>query len=173
MRMLSQLDSSLFYMINKGMSNHVLDVAMPVVTQCGRWELFLALALVLLLVKKKEVRDFGMLLLAAVVVGFLLVTGLKLFIARPRPFDTLSDVSVLVTSWSYSFPSGHAACIFTVVSLVSTHTKKYYYLYALACAVAFSRIYVGVHFPSDVLAGAFIGFLVGKGVVAVANRMKR
>lgn len=98
---------------------------------------------------------------------FVLATGLtwvfvsviKYWVAEPRPFMVLKEIQALLPNESgYSFPSGHSALTFAVATTVYLHHKRLgIYLYAFALVVAISRVYVGVHYPIDILAGALIG----------------
>ncbi|MDO8885667.1 phosphatase PAP2 family protein [Candidatus Oleimmundimicrobium sp.] len=93
---------------------------------------------------------------------------LKIIIARPRPYEVL-PITPLGTHCSYSFPSGHITLIFSIVALlgVSALAKhkevkliRYVWL-GYALAVGLNRIYIGVHYLSDIIAGCFLGYTVG------------
>ncbi|MFQ5443640.1 MAG: phosphatase PAP2 family protein [Nitrospinales bacterium] len=90
---------------------------------------------------------------------------LKPLFARPRPCVDLNHViSVVNCTRGYSFPSNHAINVFTVATLVSLHFKNTYLLaFTLAGLVGLSRIYLGVHYPSDILGGAILGIMIGYG----------
>ena len=168
--MFGTLDNSLFYLINKDFSNRLFDVIMPLLTLLGGREVLLAVSIIILCFGKKEIRKFGILLFFGLIVSFGIVYILKIWIARARPFLVLAHVHLLMKEGGYSFPSGHATNIFMTVSLLTVHFKKFYYFYILAFGVALSRIYVGVHFPSDVIAGALIGVIIGISLSKIKNK---
>lgn len=125
---------------------------------------FLAIALLLLCFR--ATRRGGATALVAIGLGGL-VTNLtiKPLITRPRPWVVMEDfVSVVTSSDPHSFPSGHTTAAFAFgVALCLTLPQKWAKAAALAAAafMGFSRLYVGVHFPTDVLAGAVIGTCCG------------
>ncbi|MBS4028665.1 MAG: phosphatase PAP2 family protein, partial [Ignavibacteriales bacterium] len=84
---------------------------------------------------------------------------LKNIFERPRPCVSLENVRLLVSCGSgYSFPSSHAVNNFAIATLLSMYFRNYRILFfAFASLVAYSRVYVGVHYPSDIIAGALIG----------------
>jgi len=95
----------------------------------------------------------------AVFVADLLANGLKLVTDRPRPYVANPDQDPLTTAaLELSFPSGHAATAFAgATALYRFLPHRAVPLYLLAAAIAWSRVYVGVHYPSDVLVGAALG----------------
>jgi undecaprenyl-diphosphatase len=102
-------------------------------------------------------------LLAVLLAQGVVDQGIKPLIARPRPFvaDSTSRV-VGYHPWTYSFPSGHAASSFAAATVLAfALTRRRAVTWALAVAVALSRIYIGVHYPLDVVVGALIGVLIG------------
>ena len=88
---------------------------------------------------------------------------LKEFIARDRPCHALNNVKDIAScSNSFSFPSNHAINSFTVATIISlTYKNLAFFLYIAALLIGYSRIYLGVHYPADVLAGALCGILIG------------
>jgi undecaprenyl-diphosphatase len=106
----------------------------------------------------------------AVVLADVLALAVKAIVNRPRPhIDPLVRVP---TDWS--FPSGHAATSFAGATMLSLFFPRLApVLYGLAVAIAFSRVYVGVHYPLDVAAGAVLGTAVGWGVFRALPRLER
>jgi len=86
------------------------------------------------------------------------VQGIKRMASRVRPYDAYAEVVPLRTEKDFSFPSGHTAAAFScAVTLSNMMTQIAVPIYALAILIAYSRIYLGTHYPSDVVAGGIIG----------------
>lgn len=119
----------------------------------------------------KERRIAGIILIVSIVFEFICVNiFIKNIVNRPRPF--LSDESLipLIRPGESSFPSGHAASSFAAATSLFLYRKKAGLpAYLLAGAIAFSRLYIGVHYPTDVLAGMVIGIVCG----GVVNKLVR
>ena len=142
---------------------HALDwpfLALSAIADNGA--LWLVAAAVLALAKRVRWRDVGHLALALVISLTLSDYVLKPLIGRPRPFVASPTVSVIGhRPGDASFPSGHATAAFTS-AFVLAHAAPTLSLawWVSALAVAYSRVYLGVHYPLDVLAGAAIGSAV-------------
>jgi membrane-associated phospholipid phosphatase len=98
--------------------------------------------------------------LAAVAINSCVTELLKYSINRDRPFKTYPDITKKSAGGSPSFPSGHTSAAFALATSMSLSYPKWYIIvpsYAWAGSVGYSRMYLGVHYPSDVLAGATIG----------------
>lgn len=120
--------------------------------------------------KKKWIIPLWLSLIVSFIIGFLL----KIIFMRQRPFLVVSIVplvSKVYEWWNFAFPSLHAMVVFASVPLLVKRFKKIAWLwYLLACLVAFSRVYIGVHYFSDVLFGGLIGYLIGICVLGIYKK---
>ena len=111
-------------------------------------------------------------LVAGVIARFGVVELIRAFYNRPRPFEVLPDLHQLLThSPGGSFPSGHAAFSFAIAAVVGRYYPKTSILfYGAAFSLSFSRVVVGIHWPSDIVGGAVIGIAVGLLTHAIAKK---
>jgi membrane-associated phospholipid phosphatase len=96
----------------------------------------------------------------SVAVTIVLTSITKYVVNRPRPYETYPDIEKKGNGGSPSFPSGHTSEAFALATSVSLSYPKWYIIapsFVWAGAVGYSRMYLGVHYPSDVLAGAVLG----------------
>ena len=136
----------------------------------GGW-FFIVLGVVLLVYPKT--RRYGATVLLSLLVSFLILNlGIKPTVARMRPYDRYLDLIPLVgPEKDFSFPSGHTGCAFAAAgalffSLPKERKGIKAAVLLFAALIGWTRLYVGVHYPTDVLTGAIIGFLSS----ALANR---
>jgi len=122
-------------------------------------------------------RRWGVLLLTmiAVLLADEITIAIKRFVDRPRPFSRYAEPKVLVPiPHDPSFPSGHAATSFAAATMLAFAFPAFApALLLLAAAVAYSRVYVGVHYPLDVLGGAALGALVATALRLLARARPR
>lgn len=112
----------------------------------------------------------------AVIVSYLI----KVIVARPRPFQKglVSALQIAIyfvkdnfSTWNFSFPSFQAVLVFSALPVLNKEFRKLKYIwFVFACLVAFSRTYFGLHYLSDVLAGALIGYFIGFVMVKIEER---
>lgn len=184
---LQQLDRTIFAWINVGWSNSVFDIFMPWIshtadpTTVWLWILVLGLLIGRQLAQGIKVckRSGQRHVLMKAIGSFCLYTaliygvnaavygGLKHLVHRPRPFAQqmvvlrVSSTTASGLPKDSSFPSGHACNAFMVAALFAQRLRrKRCVLYGMAGLVALSRIYLGVHYPSDVIAGACLSLAI-------------
>ena len=142
----------------------VLDKFMTSVTKLGNAGIFWIILTVLFLLIPK-MRKTGVVMAAALIIDLLLCNVLlKNFVARTRPYDVNTVIQLLVAKLrDYSFPSGHTAASFaSATALYFAGEKKLWKpALVLACLIAVSRLYLYVHYPTDVLGGVVIGIIAG------------
>lgn len=137
---------------------------MRFVTSLGNFSIaWVMLALVLILIPKT--RKIGLVVMAAVILDSVLCNViLKNIFVRPRPCDVNTAINLLIPRpLGYSFPSGHTSASFAAVSALyfSGERKIWKVVLALAILIAFSRMYLYVHYPTDVLGGILVGIFCG------------
>lgn len=136
----------------------ILDHFMTFVTTLGDSGFIWILLGVVLTIFKKT-RKEGITVLLALLLGFIICNIiLKPIIARTRPFD-IRDVALIIPRPSdFSFPSGHSTSSFAAATAIFLSNRKYgKFALVFALLVAFSRLYLGVHFPTDVIFGSILG----------------
>lgn len=141
-----------------------LDKIMVFITRLGdAGIIWIMLSIVLLLIPKT--RKSGAVMVVALVVDVLLCNiVLKNLVARTRPYDVNTGVHLLVAKLhDYSFPSGHTVASFASVTALYLAGEKKLWKFALvlACLIAISRLYLYVHYPTDVLGGILFGVISG------------
>lgn len=149
--------------IQTNLRNPIMDLLVPAITTLGNSGLiWIILAGILILMPKY--RKVG----AAVMAGLVLEVVccnlvLKPLVARIRPCDVNTAVQLLIPRPDdFSFPSGHTGASFAAVSVLYTSRNKLWIpSLILAVLIAFSRLYLYVHYPSDILAGVVIGIIAG------------
>ncbi|CAM3702725.1 phosphatase PAP2 family protein [Erysipelothrix urinaevulpis] len=143
--------------------NPLLDIFFTVLTRMGdHAEIWLLLIFIMWM--KKERRQTASLAVVSIIIELIVVSLiLKPIFMRPRPF-LVSDIALLIPEpFGASFPSGHAASSFAVAYFLYRENASYkHWIMTIAILMSFSRLYVYVHYPSDVIVGALIGIGIGE-----------
>ncbi|MBQ5382840.1 MAG: phosphatase PAP2 family protein [Treponema sp.] len=170
------LDGSILIWIQENLRNSFLSSFIVPYSLSGNYAIPWFIVVIVLLIFKKT-RKIGVLALISMAVAFCINDFiLKNLIARPRPFLEIPELMTLVKRpSSYSCPSGHTAIAFGFAVSILMNAKKRYGFIALffALLMGFSRMYVGVHYPSDVLLGLLLGSTVAILVSVFGNRILR
>ncbi|MFQ5803820.1 MAG: phosphatase PAP2 family protein [Candidatus Methylomirabilales bacterium] len=174
---MSGLDVHLFQVINGDLSNAVFDLLMPFITRPGPFIIPLTLIGVGLVVwggRKGRILVVMALLLLGVTNE--VSEQLKLLFQRPRPCLALETVRLLVgcSKGNFSFPSSHASNITAQALLfASSYRPIAVPLFLVAAAVGYSRVYVGVHYPVDVVGGVLVGLACGAVFIFLTREVER
>ena len=156
-----KIDLGLLRFIAEGLKCPLLDAFMPAYTVLGDVGIcWLVISVVMMIFPKS--RKVGFVALLAIGIGALITNvALKNIVARPRPY-TYTEWDLLIERQSdWSFPSGHSTAAFAFATGVAIMHKKSWWVYIPAGVMALSRLYLFVHFPTDVLAGCAIGVFAG------------
>lgn len=157
------IDQQILLWIQNNLRNDWLNVFMVIMTRLGDMGM-IWLIIDVVLVLYPNTRKAGIFaLIALVFTVFINDLILKNLIARSRPFDVIDGLVCLIDKpSSYSFPSGHAASSFAVAMILFLYLPKNEGFIALVLAflIAFSRMYIGVHYGSDVFGGALLGSMI-------------
>jgi undecaprenyl-diphosphatase len=168
---LLSIDVAIFFFVNHTLQNGVFDVLMPWITDLNK-HLFVIIVvfgglLWMIIRGNSQTRTAAIVLILTIIISDQLNSSwLKFLFERVRPCRTLEHVHLLVGCGSgYSFPSSHAVNNFAGAAVLSFFFRRQTWMFmTFAAVVAFSRVYVGVHYPSDVVGGGIIGAGLGGAV---------
>ena len=167
------LELGLLEHLQEAVASPFLDAFFPLVTKLGNsgW-IWIVVALVYLIFAKT--RRAGVTLSATLICEYILVNlSIKPLVGRVRPYELSRAIELLVVApGDASFPSGHAAVSFAAAYVIYRYNRVHGIVaYVVATLIALSRLYLLLHFPTDVIGGIVIGTLVGVVVVAVLDRL--
>ena len=163
LEILQNLDGGFLLFLQNAVRNPILNTIMIFITSLGDEGMIWIAATIVLLIPKKT-RKVGA-MSAVALLGSLLINNylLKNLVQRPRPFVTFKEIQILIpTPSEFSFPSGHTSSSFAAATVFYRFLPKKFGIPSLVLAglIGFSRLYVGVHYPTDVLAGVIMGVLL-------------
>ncbi len=165
MEFLYSFDLAIFYFVNHSLSTGFLDKFFSTITDVNKWYIAYIILAGIAFFKggmRGKILVLGLILLIVVTdqTGFRI---LKELFERARPCRALSDaITPIGCAGGYSFPSNHALNNFAAATFISRLFPNYkWVVFTVASLIALSRVYLGVHYPSDILAGALIGTAFG------------
>lgn len=152
-------DVFLLHWLNDSIKCRILDVIMPMVTYLGSVTFSALFCFVTLLSENKDIKHLGILTSLSMLTSTFITHFIKRFINRIRPYINFPQLNTRkIGVDDYSFPSGHTTAAFSIgVSLALCYTSLSAIALSLSMLVGISRVYLGVHYPSDVAAGVIVG----------------
>lgn len=160
-KLIEKIDRSFFNIFNKKMKNSFFDKFMPIYTNLGSLA-FITSVLAFLLILK-ETRPLGEQVLFALAISQTITYFLKASVKRTRPYDALDDINTYgMILKDHSFPSGHSSASFTLATILSLNFPNLAIIFLpMAFLVAISRVYLGVHYGTDIIFGSLLGIIAG------------
>ena len=171
---LINIENNMLLFLQENVRNPVLDALLIPFTLANNAGI-LCIAIIAVFLYFKKLRKVGILMGISLILEFLLTNLLiKNAVARIRPYEVIDGLTLLVgKATDYSFPSGHTGSAFALAVVILMVMPGKYGILALSLAVlmGFSRLYVGIHYPGDVLGGMILGIITS--VIAVKCFEKR
>lgn len=174
METLLALDTRLFHFINSTYHGPVFDGVALVLSGVGSAGIIWFVSGVILFLKeeKKDHRFFVPIVLAGAMSFVLIELLVKFVVSRPRPTEEMGAIIIDRSASWYSFPSSHAAISWAMAVVLTSYEPKLKWVWmTLALLISVSRIYLGVHYPLDVLAGSVFGVGIGTFVLRMTRTL--
>ncbi len=166
MEFLINIDKWLFGIINGELTAPFFDKFFPLITLQRNWTILYVILGIWLLIKGGKRGRIAIVLLALTILAADQFSSnlLKNAFERIRPCNDIITVRLLIDCGpGFSFPSSHAVNSFAAAVLLSRfYSENRYFFYTIAGLIAYSRVYVGVHYPFDIIAGAITGIIIGR-----------
>lgn len=156
---LKSFDDYFINLINSRIKNKYLDVFMYRVTDLGGAIFITMFTLGLVIFGSDQNKLVGIEALLSLGISQIIVHSLKMIMSRERPYNIIEQLNTFGIDLSdYSFPSGHTTASFSLATTLALNIPKLsIVVFLLAAIIAISRIYLGVHYPTDVVAGVILG----------------
>jgi undecaprenyl-diphosphatase len=154
-------DDKLIEILNDKIKNDFLDKFMLRFTSLGGGIFTILFTLSLILFGNEKIRFIGIQIAVTLIISQGIAYSLKAILSRERPYNILKNLNTFgITLKDYSFPSGHSSASFSIATTLALNMPKLSLLiFAVALIIGISRIYLGVHYPTDVAAGIILGII--------------
>lgn len=156
-----RFDERFIHLFNHKISNRFLDKFMYRFTHLGGVVFTSTFTLLLILLGKGKPRFIGLQMAMTLIISQSITYGLKALLSRERPYNILENLKTFnIILRDHSFPSGHTSASFAIATALALNIVEIAILvYVFALAIGISRIYLGVHYPTDVLAGIIVALI--------------
>ncbi len=158
-KIFSLSDRKIFNLLNNKFKCTFFDIFMPYITKIGGVSFSVALPLLLIFFGEEKMRAIGVECLTSLFASHLVVQVLKRLITRQRPYNIFKNINTFnIFHKDYSFPSGHTTASFSLATVFSLNIPSFMLLFmSISSIVGISRVYLGVHYPSDIIVGIVLG----------------
>lgn len=168
-------DNSMLEFIQRNMRSGALDMLMPYVSYLGSGGFIWIVAAFALLFKKRNRVAAVAVIIALILCALIGNLGLKPLFARLRPYELKPDMVLLIPRLAdFSFPSGHTMSSFAAALVMFRRSRRLgACAFIVGAAIAFSRLYLYVHYPTDVIGGVIFGLAAGFAALRLSNAIAR
>lgn len=160
---INRFDNYLMNVLRKHLKNKYLDIIMPIITCLGNLgAIWILISIALFLKTTYKIASYAVIL--TLILSTLIGEGMvKHIVRRDRPCSESMKDLLIEKPITYSFPSGHTFSSFAAAGVLSMYFAQYRFVFvAIAMLIALSRLYLDVHYPTDVIAGIILGILCSK-----------
>ena len=156
---LNSLDVFILEMINLSYHNFFTDSLALIISFMGIAFFWIFVSILLYFFGNEKGKHVSKIIIIVLIVVYIITAAIKFGVMRPRPYTQLSTLVPVMFETDPAFPSGHTS-IATAMSYILSKKYNKWYLMIIPIMVAFTRLYFGVHYPSDVIAGFMVGLLI-------------
>ena len=167
LEILYNLDLAILHFFNITLANPALDLFTIAYTQYLFPIILILAPLLVLIFDKKNGKTIFVMIISVYILALIVSFSSEHLVFRTRPYLALDTVRFLVTDSGFSCPSNHAMFSFVLATILSKKYGHSLIFYLLAVVMALSRVYMGLHYPSDILLGAIIGIILS--LIALNN----